>query len=330
MDHINLEIFRAVASELSITRAAKRLGRVPSNVTTRIQQLEAELGVELFVRDGNRLTLSTEGHRFVGYANRLIALADEARQVLKPETPSGMLRVGAMDSTAATRLPGPLARFHAAWPNVQLQITTDTSRGLIESVRSGFVDCAIAALPPCGDLASAADLDAIGLHAERVFKEALVIIAPPGHHPVRKPGDIGLRSLAAFAPGCSYRALIEDWLGESAPGLVIQEVGSYHAMLACVASGMSFSLVPRAVLDLLRDPPEFQIHPVARVDTWLIRRNGFDTAAFTAWRETLLSTIAAQPEAEHSAQALPADASDARDASRTPRAPRASLKRPAA
>ncbi|HTJ95821.1 MAG TPA: LysR substrate-binding domain-containing protein [Pararobbsia sp.] len=302
MDHINLEIFRAVASDLSITRAARRLGRVPSNVTTRIQQLEAELGVALFVRDGNRLTLSGEGQRFIGYADRLIALADEARQVLRPQAPSGVLRVGTMDSTAAARLPGPLARFHARWPDVQLHVSTDTSRALIESVRAGLIDCALAALPSCGDLATAADLEGIGLQAERVFKEEMLIVAPPGHRALRKPGDLTLRSLAAFAQGCSYRALIEDWLGEAALALAIQEVGSYHAMLACVASGSSFCLVPRSVLDLMRDPPEFQTHTIARADTWLIRRSGFDTAAFTAWREILLPVDASQPHESHSAR----------------------------
>ncbi|CAM2150924.1 HTH-type transcriptional regulator NmoR [Pararobbsia alpina] len=314
MDHINLEIFRAVASELSITRAAKRLGRVPSNVTTRIQQLEAELGVELFVRDGNRLTLSGEGQRFVDYADRLIALADEARQVLRPQAPMGVLRVGTMDSTAAARLPGPLARFHTRWPDVQLNVSTQTSRQLIESVRSGLLDCALAALPPCSDLATAADLESIGLHAERVFKEELLIVAPPGHRALRKPGDLDLRSLAAFAQGCSYRALIEDWLGDTAATLVVQEVGSYHAMLACVASGSSFCLVPRSVLDLMRDPPEFQTHTIARMDTWLIRRHGFETAAFTAWREILMPADTSQPHEARSPRNLARSSSQKRAA----------------
>ena len=99
MDHTSLDIFRVVAAELSVTRAAKRLGRVQSNVTTRIQQLEEELGVPLFRRDGNRLTLSAEGDRFLGYANRMLALADEARQVLSPQAPSGTLRIDGSSHT---------------------------------------------------------------------------------------------------------------------------------------------------------------------------------------------------------------------------------------
>jgi DNA-binding transcriptional LysR family regulator len=293
MDHITLDIFRTVAAELSITRAAKRLGRVQSNVTTRIQQLEEELDVALFRRDGNRLSLSAEGERFLDYANRLLALAEEARQVLHPQAPAGVLRVGTMESTAASRLPEPLARYHRQWPQVQLKISTAPSRPMLEQVRSGLLDCALVALPPCGDMASASDLEAMGLRGEPVFREELVLLLPPGHPPVQRPADIIVHSLAAFAQGCSYRALVEDWLGAEASSFDAQEVGSYHTMLACVASGTCMCLLPRSVLELLRELPDIQVHSVAEVDTWLVWRHGYDTAAFTALREVL-----AQPTIE--------------------------------
>lgn len=287
MDHVSLDIFRVVAAELSVTRAAKRLGRVQSSVTTRIQQLEDEMGVALFRRDGNRLTLSVEGERFLGYANRMLALADEARQVLKPQAPSGTLRIGCMESTAAARLPAPLASLHVQYPQVQLRMSTAPSRQLLEQVRGGVIDCALAALPPCGDMASASDLEAVGLHGEPIFREELVLVLPPGHSVVRNGADITVRSLAAFAQGCSYRSMVEDWLGPDAPAFDIQEVGSYHTMLACVAAGACTAVVPRSVLDLVREPPAFFTKTVGKVDTWLVRRGGYQTAAFDALREAL-------------------------------------------
>jgi len=295
MDHANLVIFRTVAAELSITRAAKRLGRVQSNVTTRIQQLEEELGVALFRRDGNRLSLSPEGERFLGYADRMLALAEEARQMLHPQTPAGELRIGTMESTAASRLPTPLARFHRQWPQVKLKISTAPSRPMIEQVHSGLLDCALVALPPCGDMASVADLEAMGLRGEPVFREEMLLLVPPGHPPVHKAEDIVVRSLAAFAQGCSYRALVESWLGSDALSFDAQEVGSYHSMLACVASGTSICLIPRSVLELLHEVPDIQVYPVAEVQTWLVWRHGYDTAAFSALREVL--TPLPQPEA---------------------------------
>jgi DNA-binding transcriptional LysR family regulator len=54
MDLAALTIFRAVVRENGVTRAAAKLNRVQSNVTTRIKQLEEQLGTELFIRDGRR------------------------------------------------------------------------------------------------------------------------------------------------------------------------------------------------------------------------------------------------------------------------------------
>ena len=61
MDLAGLEIFRAVAAEGGITKAAAKLHRVPSNVTTRVKQLEERLGMALFLRHRRRLVLSPEG-----------------------------------------------------------------------------------------------------------------------------------------------------------------------------------------------------------------------------------------------------------------------------
>ncbi|MGO8148032.1 LysR family transcriptional regulator, partial [Rhizobium leguminosarum] len=71
-------------------------------------QLEEDLDVSLFSRDGKKMTLTLEGETFLGYANRLISLALEARQAVRPLAPSGTLRVGTIESTAASRLPAAL------------------------------------------------------------------------------------------------------------------------------------------------------------------------------------------------------------------------------
>ena len=105
MNHSTLEIFIQVAETQSVTQAAKRLGRAQSNITTRIQQLEEELAVELFVRGNKKMVLSPAGVQFLSYARRILSLAEEAKQALHPTTPGGSLRLGAMEATAASRLP---------------------------------------------------------------------------------------------------------------------------------------------------------------------------------------------------------------------------------
>src|SRR5262249_3417257 len=77
MDVADLRIFRSVVEEGGITRAAEKLNRVQSNVTTRVRQLEEDLGVNLFIREGKRLHLSPTGKLLLEYADRLLDLAQQ-------------------------------------------------------------------------------------------------------------------------------------------------------------------------------------------------------------------------------------------------------------
>src|SRR2546425_8358466 len=103
IDLTALEIFKTVAEQGSITKAAARLHRVQSNVTTRVKQLEERLGAQLFLRQHRRLVLSPQGKRLLGYADRLLHLSSEAETALRNGTPAGTLQIGALESTAATR-----------------------------------------------------------------------------------------------------------------------------------------------------------------------------------------------------------------------------------
>src|SRR5438874_8610338 len=103
MDLADLHIFRSVVQAGGITRAAEKLNRVQSNVTTRVRQLETELGVELFVREGKRMHLSSAGRLLLDYADRLLDLAEEAREAVHDARPRGLLRLGTGESTAAVR-----------------------------------------------------------------------------------------------------------------------------------------------------------------------------------------------------------------------------------
>lgn len=279
MDLSSLEIFRAVAHEASVTRAAQQLQRAQSNVTTRVRQLEEDLGVELFLRDGKRMSLTERGSEFLAYAEQLLALADEARQSMHPAEPGGRLRLGSMESTAASRLPALLASYHKACPRVALEVSTGTSRALFDGVRARRLDCALVAAGP----GWAGELDGSGLRGEPLFREELLMILPAEHPPVHDVAEVRLRTLAGFARGCTYRQLAEDSLGTP---LTVQEVGSYHAILACVAAGACVGVLPRSVLQLLGTPPLRSL-PLAEVDTWLVWREGYATAAFERWRGLL-------------------------------------------
>lgn len=283
IDPVALEIFQAVAQEGSVTRAAERLGRAQSNCSTRIQQLEEQLGCALFAREGRRMRLTPAGQTLRGYAARLLALQQEAQQALRPGEPSGLLRLGAMESTAAARLPRPLARLHARWPALVLELRTAPSLPLAEQVLAHELDAALIAWPPPG-----MDADT-PLARTPVFTETLLLALPASHPPVRQPADLRLSTLAAFGRGCTYRRIGEDWMRQaSGQAPQVLELASYPAILACVAAGRCAGVVPQAMVELLRDPPALQWVPLGRCDTMLVQRSGPPTPALQALHAALL------------------------------------------
>jgi DNA-binding transcriptional LysR family regulator len=277
MDLAELKIFKAVAEHGGITRAAARLHRVQSNVTTRVKQLEARVGAKLFHRQGRRLALSAEGRVLLAYADRLLALSSEAQAAVRGHAPHGVFKLGALESTSATRLPPLLARYHRAHPAVRLELLTGTSGALVDKLRREELEAAFVADP----------FDARGLESRHAFTEELVLIAPKGHARIQAPRDIAERVVLAFATGCSYRRRLEAWLGRSSVVAErVVEYGSYHAIVACVAAGCGIAVVPRSVLRLARAEGQVSTHAlpqnVARARTMLVWRSAHRSPALDA------------------------------------------------
>src|SRR6201996_6074968 len=290
MDLATLSIFRTVVRENGVTKAAAKLNRVQSNVTTRIKQLEEQLGTDLFIRDGRRLVLTPAGETLLPYAERLLALADEARHAVSENRPQGRLRLGTMESTAASRLPRVLATYHRRWPQVTLELATGVTRALIESVRTFEVDAAVMARPIEPDALPAEQFEFVP-----VFEEELALVTPRGQHPATKAQDVAGLTLVAFERGCAYRSYATRWYEQQGirPTRVL-ELGSYHAIVACVAAGAGVAVAPRSVLELAGLHGEVDLHPIGdlgQVDTLLVWRKAHFSAALNAMRELLLSGL---------------------------------------
>jgi len=199
MDLAALEIFKAVVDQGGVNRAAAALHRVPSNVTARVKQLEEQLGTQLFLRDGRRLVLSAEGKLLLNYANELLRISGEARAAMRGGRPQGVLRLGALDSTAAARLPPILSKFHSLYPEVRVELVTGTSGALVQRVQSQDVEAALVAEP----------FNSGGLETTVAFIEEIVLITAKGGRAVRRPREIGNLTVIAFTEGCSYRKRLE-------------------------------------------------------------------------------------------------------------------------
>jgi len=277
-----LRIFKTVVDEGGITRAARKLNRVQSNVTTRVKQLEAQLETTLFLRENRKLILSPEGRLLLTYADRLLHLSTEAQAALHEGKPRGVFRIGTLESTAAARLPPVLSRYHLAYPEVQMELVTGTSAALVKRVLEHDIESAFVAEPFTAD----------GLDMQTAFVEEIVLITAKSYSRIRSPKSLRRSTVIAFAAGCAYRRRLEDWLArDKVMPDRFMEVGSYHAIVACVAAGVGIALAPRSVLRTIPDVGEIAIHPlpaaVAKARTQLVWRKGHASTALTALRTTL-------------------------------------------
>jgi DNA-binding transcriptional LysR family regulator len=125
-----------------------------------------------------------------------------------------------------------------------------------------------------------------GLSATRACTEDMLLVLPPNHPPVKHPEDLQIRTFAAFSNGCSYRSVLERWLGirdaGQETGWKLMELSSYHTMLACVAAGSCFALCPKPVVELQRSLLHVGTQPIATVDTYLVARSAYSSGAYEA------------------------------------------------
>ncbi|MDR3434940.1 MAG: LysR substrate-binding domain-containing protein [Rouxiella aceris] len=282
MDLTQLEVFATVAAEGSVTAAAEKLHRVPSNISTRIRQLEDELGTLLFHREKLRLHISDQGKTFLSYALRILALAEEAKQSVSGQRPMGIFTLGSIESTAAVRIPPVLARYHQAYPSVELDLSTGPSGDMIEGMLSGRFSAAFVDGPPRHP-----ELDGVA-----VFDEEMVLIAALNHPPIQRAQDISGATIYAFRANCAYRRLFENWFAEdqAVPGK-IYEMESYHGILACVTAGAGLALIPASMLENMPGKTGVHAYPLAnemgKLQIWLMWRKGQTSANLQAMVDLL-------------------------------------------
>jgi DNA-binding transcriptional LysR family regulator len=284
MDAADLRVFEAVARLGGMSRAAIELNTVQSNVTARIRQLEAELGTPLFEPHSRGVTPTAAGRRLLPYAVRVASLlADARRAAVDNGRPRGQLTIGSLETTAALRLSPVLSAYAAAWPEVDLVLTTGTTCELVDAVLEHRLEGAFV----CGPI-DHADLD-----EQIAFREQLVIVTAPA---VRSLGQLGAQDglkIVVLRAGCSYRQRLESLLASRGiVGVRLLEFGTLDSILACVAAGIGVTLLPQVVVRAAAGDGRVALHALppaeAKVDTLFIRRHdAFVSSALAAFLTTL-------------------------------------------
>lgn len=241
MDLQALKIFQVVAKTGSISKAARELNYAQSNISTKIQQLEAYFQTSLFYRHNRGITLSAKGQMLLKYTEKIFQLIDETTNVLREENiPSGPLSIGSMETTATVHLPKLLSIYHKNYPDVDLTLKTGATEKNIHEVLQYNLDGAFVAGP----------IDHPELEQKPFIDEKLVLITDNQHPTISSIKDIQTRTLLVFPTECSYRKILEQWLHNE--GLIpnkIIEFESLGAMIASVSSGLGMSLLPISVVE---------------------------------------------------------------------------------
>ena len=236
MDLATLRYFCAVASEGSVSKAAKRLNYAQSNLSQRIKQLEEELHAPLLRRLSRGVALTGQGEILHRYAERIVKLAEEAEDAVRSgEEPKGTLRIGTMESAAVSFLPGLLARFHCLHPGIRIEVRTGVSERSLRLVLEGELDGAFVAGPTGHPDIAAAD----------VLQERLVLLSGADAEPDAPAADLLRLPLLVLPRGCFYRKLLERWQeDEGIAGAQIMEFDSLGAIVASISAGMGVGFIP--------------------------------------------------------------------------------------
>lgn len=192
--------------------------------------------------------------------------------------------IGALETTAAVRLPPILAEYNRRFPSVDLQLVTGTTLDLIRMILDFKLD---------GTFVDGA-IDHPELVVEECYVEENVLICAAGQDPLLRERPI---NILAFPIGCYYRKQLETWLHNS--GLIpyrIMEFSTIETIIGCVSAGMEVTLLPRSVLSGNLASANNVIHPlpveIARVTTRFLRRkNSADPKTLSAFRDVVQGVI---------------------------------------
>lgn len=139
-----LRTFVTVVETGSFTRTGEALGRTQSAISVQVKRLETQLGKSLLNRSGKSFDLTEDGDQLLEYARRILAINDDAVAHITAAPVTGHIMLGTCEEFAEHCLAdilGPFARSH---PGVRLEINVDKSVKLLESLRAGTFDLALA------------------------------------------------------------------------------------------------------------------------------------------------------------------------------------------
>jgi DNA-binding transcriptional LysR family regulator len=244
-----LQVFHAVAKQMSFTKAAEVLFMTQPAVTFQIKQLEEQYSVRLFDRGHGHIALTPAGELVLEYAGRILSLSAELDTRLKEMTGrlSGPLLIGASTTIAEFMLPRILGEFKARYPEVQARLVVANSETIENRVAEHLLDIGLVEAPS----------HLSGLAIEPCCEDELQVIVSPGHPLAQlksvSPKQLLPHQLISREIGSGTREFADLYLrkaGIKTEDLQIEmELGSPEAIKGVVAAGLGYAIMSRATVD---------------------------------------------------------------------------------
>lgn len=241
-----LQVFHAVAKQMSFTRAAEVLFMTQPAVTFQIKQLEEHFNTRLFDRGHGRISLTPAGELVLEYAERILSLAGEMDLRVAEMTGEvrGSLLVGSSMTIAEFMLPRILGEFKSAYPEVRQRLVVANSEAIQQRVSEHMLDIGLIESPPSQS----------GLDVEVCSEDELQVVCNPSF-PLAKFSEITPQQLTEYPyvsreVGSGSREYTDKYLREN--GIqpdqmkLVMELGGPEALNGVVESGLGFAIASRA------------------------------------------------------------------------------------
>ena len=243
-----LQVFHAVARQLSFTKAAEQLFMTQPAVTFQVKQLEEHFSVRLFERSHGKIALTPAGELVLDYAERILGLSAELDKRVGELTGavSGPLLLGCSMTIAEFILPRVLGEFKARHPQVQTHMTVANSETIENRVADHTLDL--------GLIESPAHLP--GLHTEVCCDDELVMICTPGYRLARSQtvtaAQIAGEPYISRESGSGTRQFADNYFRESGVAPedlnIVMELGSPEAIKGVVETGIGVAIMSSATV----------------------------------------------------------------------------------
>ncbi len=253
MELRQLRYFVAVAEALNFSRAAEHLHIAQPPLSQQIRQLEAELGVQLFLRTKRRVQLTDAGQIILSEARRTLQQAERLRQIAQQTRCGevGRLAIGFASSAPYTLLPAMLRCFRQQFPQVCLSLQELSRERQIQRLDEGSLDVGFMR-PPVEDREAA-------LSVELILREPLVVALPETHR-LAQQAEVPIQALAREAfvlfPRLVAPGLYDQILGACQRAgfrpQVAQEATQMQMIISLVSAGLGVALVPASMQNLQR------------------------------------------------------------------------------